>query len=75
MLSREQDRPAMQLYQPGARNRKHVASGSKGFDFSQLSPEPSTEPCYELTIGTGSEKSGDEWQEKARFSSRREPEE
>ncbi|GAA6108277.1 regulator of nonsense transcripts 3A isoform X1 [Tachysurus ichikawai] len=53
------DRPAMQLYQPGARNRKHMGSGNKGFDFSQLSPEPSTEPCYELTIGTGSEKSAD----------------
>ncbi|KAM9486994.1 regulator of nonsense transcripts 3A isoform 1-T1 [Clarias gariepinus] len=54
------DRPAMQLYQPGARNRKHVGSGNKGFDFSRLSPEPISEPCYELTIGTGSEKSGDE---------------
>ncbi|KAF7709459.1 regulator of nonsense transcripts 3A isoform X1 [Silurus meridionalis] len=54
------DRPAMQLYQPGARNRKRMGSGNKGFDFNRLSPEPSTEPCYELTIGTGSEKSGDE---------------
>ncbi|XP_026804000.1 regulator of nonsense transcripts 3A isoform X2 [Pangasianodon hypophthalmus] len=57
---RNKDRPAMQLYQPGARNRKRMGSGNKGFDFSRLSPEPSTEPCYELTIGTGSEKSGDE---------------
>ncbi|XP_062862230.1 regulator of nonsense transcripts 3A isoform X2 [Trichomycterus rosablanca] len=53
------DRPAMQLYQPGARNRKRMGSGNKGFDFSTLSPE-STEPCYELAVGTGSEKSGDE---------------
>ncbi|XP_046697061.1 regulator of nonsense transcripts 3A isoform X2 [Silurus meridionalis] len=57
---RNKDRPAMQLYQPGARNRKRMGSGNKGFDFNRLSPEPSTEPCYELTIGTGSEKSGDE---------------
>ncbi|XP_060785770.1 regulator of nonsense transcripts 3A isoform X2 [Neoarius graeffei] len=57
---RNKDRPAMQLYQPGARNRKRMGSGNKVFDFSRLSPEPSTEPCYELTIGTGSEKSGDE---------------
>ncbi|XP_007227930.3 regulator of nonsense transcripts 3A isoform X1 [Astyanax mexicanus] len=54
------DRPAMQLYQPGARNRKRMGSGNKAFDFSPISPESSTEHCYELALGTGSEKSGDE---------------
>ncbi|KAI4886078.1 hypothetical protein NFI96_030132 [Prochilodus magdalenae] len=54
------DRPAMQLYQPGARNRKRMGSGNKAFDFSPISPESGAEHCYELAIGTGSEKSGDE---------------
>ncbi|XP_036444010.1 regulator of nonsense transcripts 3A isoform X2 [Colossoma macropomum] len=57
---RNKDRPAMQLYQPGARNRKRMGSGNKAFDFSPISPESGTEHCYELAIGTGSEKSGDE---------------
>ncbi|XP_017550780.1 regulator of nonsense transcripts 3A isoform X1 [Pygocentrus nattereri] len=54
------DRPAMQLYQPGARNRKRMGSGNKAFDFSPISPESGAEHCYELAIGTSSEKSGDE---------------
>ncbi|XP_067116427.1 regulator of nonsense transcripts 3A [Osmerus mordax] len=57
------DRPAMQLYQPGARNRKRMISGGKGFDCPLVSHalEPGPEPCYEVvTMGTGSEKSGDE---------------
>lgn len=57
---RNKDRPAMQLYQPGARNRKRMGSGNKAFDFSPISPESGTEHCYELALGTGSEKSGDE---------------
>lgn len=51
----------MQLYQPGARNRKRMGSGNKTFDFSPISPETGAEHCYELAIGTSSEKSGDEW--------------
>ncbi|XP_072542284.1 regulator of nonsense transcripts 3A isoform X2 [Salminus brasiliensis] len=57
---RNKDRPAMQLYQPGARNRKRMGSGNKAFDFSPISPESGAEHCYELALGTGSEKSGDE---------------
>ncbi|XP_066497101.1 regulator of nonsense transcripts 3A isoform X2 [Hoplias malabaricus] len=57
---RNKDRPAMQLYQPGARNRKRMGSGNKAFDFSPIMPESSAEPCYELAMGTSSEKSGDE---------------
>uniref|UniRef100_A0A3B4E5M3 UPF3 domain-containing protein n=1 Tax=Pygocentrus nattereri TaxID=42514 RepID=A0A3B4E5M3_PYGNA len=57
---RNKDRPAMQLYQPGARNRKRMGSGNKAFDFSPISPESGAEHCYELAIGTSSEKSGDE---------------
>ncbi|KAK1797772.1 hypothetical protein P4O66_008127, partial [Electrophorus voltai] len=55
-----QDRPAMQLYQPGSRSRKHVGCGSKAFDLGALSPESGTEACYDLAVGTGSEKSADE---------------
>lgn len=56
-----QDRPAMQLYQPGARNRKRMGSGNKAFDFPPISPEHGGEHCYKTVIGTGSEKSADEW--------------
>lgn len=55
-----QDRPAMQLYQPGARNRKRMGSGNKAFDFPPISPEHGGEHCYKTVIGTGSEKSADE---------------
>ncbi|XP_050974861.1 regulator of nonsense transcripts 3A isoform X1 [Labeo rohita] len=54
------DRPAMQLYQPGARNRKRMGSGNKTFDFPPISPEHGGEHCYKTVIGTGSEKSADE---------------
>ncbi|XP_043104218.1 regulator of nonsense transcripts 3A isoform X1 [Puntigrus tetrazona] len=54
------DRPAMQLYQPGARNRKRMGSGNKTFDFPPISPEHGGEHCYKTVIGTGSEKSVDE---------------
>ncbi|XP_056146063.1 regulator of nonsense transcripts 3A isoform X2 [Lampris incognitus] len=60
---RNKDRPAMQLYQPGARNRKRMSSAGKGYDCVPLghSPEPGTELCYEVvTMGTGLEKSGEE---------------
>lgn len=59
-----QDRPAMQLYQPGARNRKRMGSGNKAFDFSPISPDHGGELCYKTVIGTGSEKSADEWKKK-----------
>ncbi|KAG7262508.1 hypothetical protein CRUP_006397, partial [Coryphaenoides rupestris] len=58
----EKDRPAMQLYQPGARNRKRMSSAGKGYDGTPAgrSPEPGAEPCFEVvTMGTGSEKSRD----------------
>uniref|UniRef100_A0A8C6SN66 UPF3A regulator of nonsense mediated mRNA decay n=1 Tax=Neogobius melanostomus TaxID=47308 RepID=A0A8C6SN66_9GOBI len=39
---RNKDRPAMQLYQPGARNRKRMSSSGKGFECIPAghSPEP-----------------------------------
>ena len=52
----------MQLYQPGARNRKRMSSAGKGYDCTPVgrSPEPGTE-CYEVVaMGMGSEKSRDE---------------
>ncbi|CAL8320098.1 unnamed protein product [Merluccius merluccius] len=58
----EKDRPSMQLYQPGARNRKRMSSAGKGYDCTPAgrSPEPGTE-CYEVVaMGMGSEKSRDE---------------
>lgn len=55
-----QDRPAMQLYQPGARNRKRVSSSAaKGYDCIPVghSPEPRAELCYEVVaVATGLEK-------------------
>uniref|UniRef100_A0A3B4U4D4 UPF3A regulator of nonsense mediated mRNA decay n=1 Tax=Seriola dumerili TaxID=41447 RepID=A0A3B4U4D4_SERDU len=56
---RNKDRPAMQLYQPGARNRKRMSSAGKGYDCIPVgpSPEPGTEHCYEVaTMATGLEK-------------------
>ncbi|KAG7238806.1 hypothetical protein INR49_030350 [Caranx melampygus] len=55
----EKDRPAMQLYQPGARNRKRMSSAGKGYDCIPVgpSPEPVTEHCYDvLSMATGLEK-------------------
>lgn len=45
-----QDRPAMQLYQPGARNRKRMSSAGKGYDCIPVghSPEPGMDHCYEV---------------------------
>uniref|UniRef100_A0AAQ5ZNS9 UPF3 domain-containing protein n=1 Tax=Amphiprion ocellaris TaxID=80972 RepID=A0AAQ5ZNS9_AMPOC len=64
---RNKDRPAMQLYQPGARNRKRMSSAGKGYDCIPVghSPEPRTEHCYEVVAMTtglekGFEKSKDE---------------
>ncbi|KAM4559128.1 regulator of nonsense transcripts 3A isoform 2-T2 [Odontesthes bonariensis] len=56
---RNKDRPAMQLYQPGARNRKRMSSSSKGYDCLPVghSPERRTEHCYEVVaIATGLER-------------------
>ncbi|XP_072300985.1 regulator of nonsense transcripts 3A isoform X2 [Eucyclogobius newberryi] len=46
----EKDRPAMQLYQPGARNRKRMNSSGKGYECIPVghSPEPATDHCYEM---------------------------
>uniref|UniRef100_A0A3B5MM86 UPF3A regulator of nonsense mediated mRNA decay n=1 Tax=Xiphophorus couchianus TaxID=32473 RepID=A0A3B5MM86_9TELE len=64
---RNKDRPAMQLYQPGARNRKRMSSANKGYDCLPIghSPECRTEHCYEVVAMTagierGFEKSKDE---------------
>ncbi|XP_041936406.1 regulator of nonsense transcripts 3A isoform X2 [Alosa sapidissima] len=58
---RNKDRPAMQLYQPGARNRKRLGSSGKAFDCAAQSPESHCgDRCYDAILGTGSEKSGDE---------------
>lgn len=54
-----QDRPAMQLYQPGARNRKRMSSAGKGYDCIPVghSPEPRADHCYDVvTMATGLEK-------------------
>ncbi|CAN9497594.1 unnamed protein product [Ophioblennius macclurei] len=47
---RNKDRPAMQLYQPGARNRKRMSSAGKGYDCMAVghSPEPRAELCYDV---------------------------
>lgn len=47
----------MQLYQPGARNRKHMSSAGKGFDCLPMNPSQVTDYCYEVaTLETGLEK-------------------
>lgn len=47
----------MQLYQPGARNRKRMSSAGKGFECIPASPSPVTDYCYEVaTLETGLEK-------------------
>ncbi|KAG9348973.1 hypothetical protein JZ751_029290 [Albula glossodonta] len=57
---RNKDQPAMQLYQPGAHSCTHTTSGGQGYDSFSNSPEHGAEPRYEVAMGTGSEKSGDE---------------
>ncbi|KAK5607379.1 regulator of nonsense transcription [Crenichthys baileyi] len=64
---RNKDRPAMQLYQPGARNRKRMSSTNKGYDCLPTghSHECRTEHCYEVVAMTagmerGFEKSKDD---------------
>ncbi|GAB0178981.1 regulator of nonsense transcripts 3A [Grus japonensis] len=54
-----QDRPAMQLYQPGARIRTHTGSTSKTYDCSGKSFEDALDKKYEAdnSAGGGSEKS------------------
>ncbi|MBN3316094.1 REN3A protein, partial [Atractosteus spatula] len=54
------DRPAMQLYQPGARSRTRMGSGGKAYDCSSNSPESAGERKYEAATGTRSEKGEDE---------------
>lgn len=59
LLSPMQDRPAMQLYQPGARNRKRMSSAGKSYDCIPVghSPESGTERCYDvITMATGLDK-------------------
>ncbi|XP_058474190.1 regulator of nonsense transcripts 3A isoform X2 [Solea solea] len=56
---RNKDRPAMQLYQPGARNRKRMNSAGKGYDCIPVGPssESGADHCYEVvTMATGLEK-------------------
>ncbi|XP_064167640.1 regulator of nonsense transcripts 3A [Anguilla rostrata] len=57
---RNKDRPTMQLYQPGVRSRSGAGSGGAGPDCFGTSPEWGAEPRFEIAMGTGSEKSGDE---------------
>ncbi|MGH0151461.1 UNVERIFIED_CONTAM: hypothetical protein FKN15_057958 [Acipenser sinensis] len=54
------DRPAMQLYQPGARSRTRLGSGGKSYDSSSKSPDRIVDRRFEAATGTGSEKSGEE---------------
>ncbi|XP_053866825.1 regulator of nonsense transcripts 3A isoform X1 [Malaclemys terrapin pileata] len=56
---RNKDRPAMQLYQPGARIRTHTGSTSKIYDCSGKSSEDACDRKYEVdnSTGGGSEKS------------------
>lgn len=47
----------MQLYQPGARNRKRMSSAGRGFDCLPVSPSLVTDFGYEeATLETGLEK-------------------
>ncbi|XP_068535278.1 regulator of nonsense transcripts 3A isoform X1 [Anas acuta] len=56
---RNKDRPAMQLYQPGARIRTHTGPTSKTYDCSGKSFEDALDKKYEAdnSAGGGSEKS------------------
>ncbi|XP_067889880.1 regulator of nonsense transcripts 3A isoform X7 [Heterodontus francisci] len=51
---RNKDRPAMQLYQPGARCRTRLGSGGKTYDCCSKSSEDSIERKYEDDVGAGS---------------------
>ncbi|XP_041324500.1 regulator of nonsense transcripts 3A-like [Pyrgilauda ruficollis] len=55
---RNKDRPAMQLYQPGARIRTHMGPTSKTYDCSGKSFEDAPDKKYEAdnSAGAGSEK-------------------
>ncbi|XP_032878543.1 regulator of nonsense transcripts 3A-like isoform X2 [Amblyraja radiata] len=59
---RNKDRPAMQLYQPGARCRTRLGSGGRAYDCCSKSSEDSTERKYEddSSVGACSEKSCEE---------------
>ncbi|XP_078401672.1 regulator of nonsense transcripts 3A isoform X3 [Cetorhinus maximus] len=59
---RNKDRPAMQLYQPGARCRTRLGSGGKAYDCCSKSSEDSIERKYEddSSVGACSEKSCEE---------------
>ncbi|XP_059820326.1 regulator of nonsense transcripts 3A isoform X6 [Hypanus sabinus] len=59
---RNKDRPAMQLYQPGARCRTRLGSAGRTYDCCSKSSEDSTERKYEddSSIGACSEKSCEE---------------
>ncbi|XP_039600715.1 regulator of nonsense transcripts 3A isoform X1 [Polypterus senegalus] len=57
---RNKDRPAMQLYQPGARSRTRLGSGDKSYECSNKSPDHIFERKYDAAAGTGSQKSEDE---------------
>ncbi|XP_069747283.1 regulator of nonsense transcripts 3A isoform X2 [Narcine bancroftii] len=59
---RNKDRPAMQLYQPGARCRTRLGSGGRSYDCCSKSSEDSTERKYEddSSVGACSEKSCEE---------------
>ncbi|XP_072119264.1 regulator of nonsense transcripts 3A isoform X3 [Mobula birostris] len=59
---RNKDRPAMQLYQPGARCRTRLGSGGRTYDCCSKSSEDSTERKYEddSSVGACSEKSCEE---------------
>ncbi|XP_055008704.1 regulator of nonsense transcripts 3A isoform X2 [Boleophthalmus pectinirostris] len=62
---RNKDRPAMQLYQPGARNRKRMSSSGKSYECIPVghSPEPAADYAYEManmSLDKGFEKGKDE---------------
>ncbi|XP_072899697.1 regulator of nonsense transcripts 3A isoform X6 [Hemitrygon akajei] len=59
---RNKDRPAMQLYQPGARCRTRLGSAGRTYDCCSKSSEDSTERKYEddSSVGACSEKSCEE---------------
>ncbi|XP_050188060.1 regulator of nonsense transcripts 3A isoform X6 [Myiozetetes cayanensis] len=53
---RNKDRPAMQLYQPGARIRTHMGPTSKTYDCSGKSFEDALDKKYEADNSAGAEK-------------------
>ncbi|XP_061826724.1 regulator of nonsense transcripts 3A isoform X1 [Nerophis lumbriciformis] len=61
----QKDRPAMQLYQPGTRNRKRVNSAGKSYDC--MPPEPEAERCFEVVaMATVLDKGYDNKEERER---------